>query len=164
MKHLQLFLQFEGDRRIELVETSPDAKLGELIVAAARAGLPDAHRQGAAVFSLHRDEPLPSDATLRASGIADKDRVHVHRCRQIEVTIHFNEITKRRRFPPSATVERVKRRFVKNIGMSPVDATEHVLQLCASTDRPEPDLQIGALVSGACALCFDFVPVKRVEG
>jgi hypothetical protein len=145
MKHLQLFLQFEGDRRIELVETSPDAKLGELIVAAARAGLPDAHRQGAAVFSLHRDEPLPSDATLRASGIADKDRVHVHRCRQIEVT-------------------RVKRRFVKNIGMSPVDATEHVLQLCASTDRPEPDLQIGALVSGACALCFDFVPVKRVEG
>jgi hypothetical protein len=78
--------------------------------------------------------------------------------------MHFNDLTEKVHFPPSATVERVKRRFVEKIHMSPVDATEHVLQLCVSTDRPEPDLQIGALVSGTCSLCFNLVPIKRVEG
>jgi hypothetical protein len=53
---------------------------------------------------------------------------------------------------------------VHELKMSPVDASEHVLQITGTTDRPDPDVQIGALVSGCCELAFSLVPVKRVEG
>jgi hypothetical protein len=164
MSTIQLFLQIEGDRRIELIEIDENAAVREVIVAACNVGLPDHHRAEALVFGLHCDTPLELDAILCQAGIGDKQRIHVHRCHKIEVTLHFNELTEKMHFPPSATVERVKRHFVEKIHMSPVDATEHVLQLCGCTDRPEPDHHIGALVSGVCSLCFNLVPIKRVEG
>jgi hypothetical protein len=164
MATIKLFLQFEGDRRIELVEIDDTAAVGEILAAAGRAGLPEDHRGDAVVFMHDCDTPLDPSATLGTVGIRDKQRVHVHRCRKIEVTLHFNERTDKLHYPPSATVERVKRDFVRKIHMSAVDATEHVLQICGTTDRPEPDIHIGSLVSGCCTLCFDLVPIKRVEG
>jgi hypothetical protein len=164
MPTIQLFLQFEGHRGIELVRVEDTATVRELLAAALRAGLPEDRTEGASVFAHESDLPLNPDATLKDAGVHDKHRVHVHRCKKVEVTLHFNEVKEKLHFPPSATVERVKKEFVKRIHMSPVDATEHVLQLCGSTDRPEPDTHIGSLVCGCCALCFDLVPVKRIEG
>jgi hypothetical protein len=164
MPNIQLFLQSEGNRRIELVQIDAEAPVRDLL---AFANLPRSSEEtsvGAIVFGQHSESPLDLDITIRAAGVDDKHRIHVHRCHKIEVTVHFNEVTEKFHFPPSATVDRVKRHFVDKIHMSPVDATEHVLQLCGSSDRPEPDNQIGALVSCACSLCFDLVPIKRVEG
>ncbi len=164
MPTIQIFLQTEGNRRIDLIEVDAESAVREVLVAAAGVGLPDHFRAEALVFGVDCDTPLDLDVTLCEAGIGDKHRIHVHRCHRIEVTLLFNEVTERLHFPTSATVERVKRHFVQKIHMSPVDATEHVLQLCGSTDRPEPDLQIGSLVSGTCSLCFNLVPIKRVEG
>jgi hypothetical protein len=164
MKKIQLFLQFEGNRRIELIEVDADSPVQEIIAAALRVGLPEDCRAEACVFGEEGEEPLDLGVTLTAAGVRDKHRIHVHRCRKIAVTLHFNDVTDKHHFPPSATVERVKRYFVHKIHMSPVDATEHVLQICGTTDRPEPDQHIGALVSCTCSVCFDLVPIKRVEG
>lgn len=164
MATLQLFLQFEGHRGIEIVRIEDTATVRDLLAAAFQAGLPDERKDGASVFAHESDAPLDPDSTLKAAGISDKHRVHVHRCKKVEVTLHFNEVTEKLHFPPSATVDKVKKEFVKNLHMSPIDATEHVLQLCGSTDRPEPDTHIGSLVCGCCSLCFDLVPVKRIEG
>jgi len=164
MPTIQLFLQFEGDRRIELVPVDDSATVGDLLAVAARAGLPADRLDGAFVFAHESDVPLTPGTVLKAAGICDKHRVHVHRCRKVEVSVHFNELTKQFNYPPATTVGKVKHEFVKEIQMSPVDATEHVLQLCRSTDRPEPDIHIGSLVCGCCSLCFDLVPVKRIEG
>lgn len=164
MAKIQLFLQFEGERRIELIELDSDALGSEIIQAALRAGLDAAHAHGTHVFGPDDDSPLKPDVPLDKQGIRHKHRVHVHRCRRVEVKVHFNECTELLEFPPSATVDRVKKQFVKAIEMSPVDASEHVLQLCGTTERPEPDTQIGTLVCGCCSVCFDLVPIKRVEG
>jgi hypothetical protein len=161
MPKIEVFLQAEGSRRIELIELDAEAPVREII---ASSGLRDELREGANVFGPDGEAPLDPDATLRAAGVGHRDRIHVNRCRQVAVTIHFNDITEELRFPPSTTVDRVKRRFVQKIRMSDVDATEHVLQLCSSDDRPEPDNQIGSLVSGCCTLCFNLVPIKRIEG
>ena len=83
MRTIQLFLQFEGDRRIELVRVAHDATVGDLIAAARRAGLPDDRTDGALVFGHEGDAPLDPDAALTAAGIGDKHRVHVHRCRKV---------------------------------------------------------------------------------
>lgn len=164
MSKIQLFLQLEGTPGIQLVEIDDDAPGKELIAAAIRAGLAPKNAEGAQVFGADGDSPLNPDVSLKKQGIRDKHRVHVHRCRRVDVTLHFNEVTEVIHFPPSATVDRVKKRFVQSIQMSPVDATEHVLQICGSSDRPEPDTQIGTLVCGCCDVCFDLVPIKRVEG
>jgi hypothetical protein len=164
MKTIQLFLQFEGHRGIELVQIDPNATVRELLDAAGRFGLGEDRKAGALVFVHEGDDPLDLDAALIAVGIRDKHRVHVHRCKKIEVTLHFNEVTEKHHFPPSVTIDKVKREFVKKIHMAAVDATEHVLQLCGGTDRPEPDVHIGSLVHGCCSLCFDLVPIKRIEG
>ena len=164
MSKIQLFLQVEGSRGIHLVELDDDAQAKDLIALAIRAGLAAANAEGALVFGPDGDSPLDPALPLNKQGVRNKHRMHVHRCRQVNVTLHFNDVTETVHFPPSATVDRVKKRFVQMIRMSPVDATEHVLQLCGSSDRPEPDTQIGTLVCGCCNVCFDLVPIKRVEG
>ena len=164
MPTIQLFLQSEGNRRIELVEIDAETPVRDVLTFANLPGSPGETSAGVLVFGQHSDSPLDLDITIRAAAVDDKHRIHVHRCHKIEVTVHFNDVREKFHFPPSATVERVKRHFVETIHMSPVDATEHVLQLCGSSDRPEPDHQIGALVSCTCSLCFDLVPIKRVEG
>ena len=89
----------------------------------------------------------------------------MHRCRKINVDLHYADTPEVcHKFPPTATVNHVKRWYVHELKMSPVDASEHVLQITGTTDRPDPDVQIGALVSGCCELAFSLVPVKRVEG
>lgn len=164
MSNIQLFLQFEGSRGIELIQLDADAPAREILAAAVRLGFAEPHRQDAHVFGPEGEAPLKLDVSLSKQGIRDKHRVHIHRCRKIEVTLHFNELTEVMEFPPANTVDHVKKRFVHAIHMSAVDATEHVLQLCGSEDRPEPDAQIGSLVSGCCSLCFNLVPIKRIEG
>jgi hypothetical protein len=164
MPNIQLFLQFEGSRGIELIEVDSDAPGREILVAAVRAGFAEQHLDVAQVFGPDDETPLNLEISIREQGIHHKHRVHVHRCRKIEVTLHFNDLTKVKHFPPSATIDHVKKWFVHAIDMSPVDATEHVLQLFGSSDRPEPDTQIGMLVSGCCELGFNLVPIKRVEG
>lgn len=164
MPTIQLFLQYEGHPRVELVQLDENATVADLIEAARKAGLPDDRKEGACVFVHDVDQPLDLTLTLKAAGVRDKYRVHVHRCKKVEVTLHFNERTEKLAFPPAATVDKVKKEFVKELRMSKVDASEHVLQLCGSTDRPDPDTHIGSLVCGCCALCFDLVPIKRIEG
>lgn len=164
MSKIQLFLQVEGSRGVHLVELEDNAQAKDLIAQAIRSGLAAANVEGALVFGPDSDSPLDPALPLSKQGVRNKQRMHVHRCRQVNVTLHFNDVTEVVHVPPSATVDRVKKRFVQMIGMSSVDATEHVLQLCGSTERPEPDMQVGTLVCGCCDVCFDLVPIKRVEG
>ncbi|RUL84029.1 hypothetical protein [Tautonia sociabilis] len=161
MPKVELFLQVEGRRRIDLIEIDADAPVREILKLAA---IPEHIKEAGLVFEVDGERPLDHEARLCDAGVGHRHRVHVHRCHQVDVSLHFNDITEKMHFPPSATVERVKRRFVEKIRMSHVDATEHALQLCGTDDRPEPDNHIGAFVSGCCSLCFDLVPIKRVEG
>jgi len=79
--------------------------------------------------------------------------------------VHYLDRTIEHAFPPGARVRTVKAWAVHKLKISPTDAAEHVLQLCNSTDRPAGDTPLHELVTGHdCAVCFDFVPEKRVEG
>ncbi len=49
--------------------------------------------------------------------------------------------------------------------LSEIDATEHALQICDSTIRPDEELHLGSFATfPVCTICFDLVPKKRVEG
>jgi hypothetical protein len=162
MSKFKLFLQFEGHRAIEAASLGPEATPRDAIEAAIALGFASA--PDTSVFHGEQADPLDLDTPLHRQGVKDKDRLHIHRCRKIQVTVTFASARKQHPFPPSATVETVKRWFVREIGMSDVDATEHVLQIAGASDRPEPDVQIGSLTKRDCSLDLVLVPIKRVEG
>ena len=165
MKDTEILLQGEGIPDIQFVRLGRDKGVSELLAAAA------AHRKGEFdgefhVFGEDAEQPLALDDPVPASEHGEPLRLHVHRCRSVEVAVTFNGVTKGHRFGPGKTVGSVKKwAAIRAFGMTPDDAAEHVLQLSGTTDRPEPDTHIGSLVTCPhCRLEFDLVPLKRVEG
>lgn len=165
MNTLTLFVQLEGSSKIELIEVPDTATPLELVRAAIARGLPEESGAEALVFVDDKDDALDVKLTIAAQGVKNKDRVTIHRCRRVEVSVAFNARLEQRKFNPAATVERVKRWFVNQIGMTPVDASEHVLQVTGTAERPDQDTPIGTLVAkGTCSTALTLVPRKRVEG
>lgn len=166
MAEIEIFLQGEGIADITLVRVSAAGTVRDIITAGQAVGLRVDGGQ-LLVFAEDADEPLQQNQSLQDAGIGQRSRVHVHRCRKIEVSVNFNAGLKTRSFPPSATMERVKRWATGPQGfeLSHIDATEHVLQRCNTATRPDEDIHLGSLVqAGTCAVCFDLVPKLRVEG
>lgn len=117
------------------------------------------------LFHDEDDEPIDWKGPKRPDHIKHGAKLHLTRCRKIEVTIHFLDQTERHHFAPGARVRRVKAWAVKHFKLAERDAAEHLLQLCNSTDRPPTDTPLHKLTShGHCELCFDLVPDIRVEG
>jgi hypothetical protein len=119
------------------------------------------------VFAEDADAPLSPDATLEAAGIGNQSSVHLSRCKQVVVRVHYNGKDRSKPFGPGVPMHRVKEWAVGNKGfdLAPVDAAEHVLQLAGSSDRPDEDVHIGSLVGATgCGVEFDLVAKVRVEG
>ena len=113
--------------------------------------------------ALSPDQPVGELVSGKSPAVV---RLHRGRCQHILVSVTFNGAVESRKFNP---VERVAvvHHWATHIAfrMTPRDAAEHVLEVAGSNDRPDPDQQIGALATDAtCAVAFDLVPFKRVEG
>jgi len=165
MTSFSIFVQGEGSNKIEILELDDAAPVESLIKMAKERGLLEGDETDVMIFLEEQEEPLTLGKAFVEQGGKAKDRVILHRCRRVDVTVVFNACRDERHFNPAATVARVKRWFVKQIDMSPVDASEHVLQLAGTTERPDPDTHIGTLVGKkTCSVSFTLVPRKRVEG
>lgn len=118
------------------------------------------------VFIEDTEEPVSDGTCLTDLGDTTGLKLHFHRQRRIEVCVTFNGEDVGRRFPPSATIKRVKRWFAKNkFDMTKEEAGEHVLQVSGTHERPHPGTHIGALAKCGCTkLEFDLVPDQRVNG
>lgn len=167
MAGIQVFIQGEGVREIRVLELPANATVRDLVAAAAAHGFAAAGDAKAMVFAEDADDALAPGATLAAAGIGRQGSVHVHRCKKVAVTVHFNGATRSQAFGPGVTVHRVKEWAAgkKAFDFAPVDAAEHVLQVTGGTERPDEDVHIGTLVHAPnCALAFDLVAKVRVEG
>ncbi len=117
------------------------------------------------LFHDEDDELIEWRGNKRPPHIKHGAKLHLTRCRKIDVTIHYLEHTKHHRFAPGARVRRVKAGAVEHFKLAERDAAEHVLQICGGTDRPPTDTPLHKLAKrGHCELCFDLVPDIRVEG
>ena len=158
-----IFIQVHGRPGILEAELSEAVTLGELQEALKAAGVPlDADTF---IFVDESEQHEEGERGRRVERIKHGARVHVCRCRRIKTTVHFLNQTAEHEFAPGARVRRVKEWAAHTFHLSPKDAAEHVLQLCNSTKRPPSDTPLHELVEGhKCAVCFDLVPEKRVEG
>ena len=166
MTKIDILLQGEGINDIELVSLDEGATFGDLLDRTAKGIGESSEKSGNLLYLEDEEEPVPPKRKIPPHASGKPHRVHIHRCRRIEVATTFNGETQTVALPPALTVGTAKRRIAQGLfGMDPKDAAEHVLQLTGTAERPEPDTHLGSLVGdGACALAFDLVPLTRVEG
>jgi len=161
---IELFLQGEGIPDIKLIRVPQDCTVRELI-GKVRTESGAQHEEEIVLLLEDQDKELTLDAKLTEAGIGHRQRIHCHRCRRVEVTVNFNTATKVHVFSPAHTIGKIKRWADDQFGLKGVDATEHALQICGTSTRPDLDVHIGTLVQHPhCQVCFDLVPKKRVEG
>jgi len=162
MQMIPVFYQAENLDRVEHANFDPETTLEGVLAAIRGTHSIDAT---AMLFLEELDEPADLKALLRDIATPKGLKVHVHRCHRVEVFVTFNG-TKEHAFGPGATVARVKRWAVeKAFPMSPEEASEHVLQLSGTSDRPSPGTHLGTLTKhGQCSVRFDLVPNERVNG
>ncbi|MDE2133259.1 MAG: hypothetical protein KGJ49_01515 [Alphaproteobacteria bacterium] len=171
MRPIDVFIQGEGLADIMVASTAPHHSLAEVLAALEH---PILKEEGFLVFI--EDVPVPLDPEtiveeLLPLATADDAilvplRLHVSHCHHIDVSVRFNGEDAKRRFPPSTTIARVHHWAARRaFHLAPRDAAEHVLQLQGSTKRPDRDVHLGSLTDRKiCAVAFDLVPRKRVEG
>ena len=163
MNLIDLFCQGEGIGEISHIELEPDASFAIL-----KSRLAEQHRipDDVLLFIEDEDEPVDETVLVKDRATATGLKVHIHRCRYVKVIVMFNGKTVDCHFAPSATVARVKRWATeKEFGMSEDEASEHVLQIAGTHDRPAPGTHIGALTDDKVdSLSFDLVPDERVNG
>lgn len=167
MAETEVFVQGEGMRDIVLVRVPEGGTVRDVVEAARARGLRTEDGETPSVTVENDDAELDLDASLSGAGIADRGRVHVHRCKKVAVTVNFNADQKTGEVPPSTTVKKLKKWADSKQGfdLRGADATEHLLQVCGSGERPDEDTHVGSLVEVPdCSLCFDLVPKSRVEG
>lgn len=158
-----IFIQVHGRPGILEAELSEAATLGELHDALAEVGIQiDAETF---IFIDEAEQHQHGNRHQPVDNLKHGSRIHVSRCKRIKTTVNFLEKTAEHEFAPGVRVRAVKEWAVHIFKMNPKDAAEHVLQICGSTRRPPSDTPLHELVEGhGCALCFDLVPEKRVEG
>lgn len=162
MKVIDIFYQGEGLREIQHLEidsVKSYRELKELIVG--KHGVD----QEVILFMEDEDDPVDNSDTIKKHPHHNCAKIHLHRCRQIEVTVTFNGEKLLHRFSPSITIARVKQWATTKLGMSNVEASEHVLQISGTQNRPTAGTHIGSLTAKPCCqLSFDLVPDQRING
>lgn len=158
---VQVFLQSERLRNIEVVEIESDAGHAELHEACLLK-LGDGQDEEFFLFVEDEDDERPFE---KLQDIPEGLRLHLHRLKGIDVIVRYAGRDVRRSFRPSATVGRVKRWATQEMGIAPTDATELMLQLSGTDVRPDTDIHIGSLVEAPQHhIVFDLVPSPRVNG
>lgn len=164
MEKIPAFFQVQDKPDIFEVELLSEMTVGDILDALAHHGI---NSEPGTFLFVEDDEDGHdlADRKAKVKGIKRGCRLHIGRCRKIAVSVNFLERTIEHKFAPGARVRKVKAWAVEKFKIDPKDAGEHVLRLCGSAREPATDTPLHELTQGReCSVCFDLVPVKRVEG
>lgn len=101
---IEIIVEGEGLADVEIVRLPHGAAGRELLeIAAAKGGFPS---EEACLFVEDEDAPLDVSLIVISEGMSERTH-HVHRVRQIEVTVYYMNKQETRAFAPSARVQRV---------------------------------------------------------
>ncbi|MER9559461.1 hypothetical protein [Mesorhizobium sp. M0323] len=113
------------------------------------------------IFMEDHDEPLEHHRPLHGH---DHPIFHAHRCKKVEVTVHYKTDAFKHKFAPSATIAKVTRWAIEKAGLGKEEAEEHVLQIHGSRLQPPSNAHLGSYAADSCAVVFDLVRKKLVQG
>lgn len=162
----RVYIQSEYFPDIKFVEVNDEATVADL-KHAALALLPPGTEASDLTLSVEDDD---DDAHSHATHVKHLKkehgvRVHLHRCKQVDVKVRFGAEDVHHKFRPATTVGRVRLWAGEKLGMVSGDIAEHVLQIAGTTEQPDVDTHIGTLTKcPQCEVTFDLVPAHRING
>lgn len=162
----RVYIQSEFFSDIKLVEINDEATIAEL-KHAVLALLPAGTDVSDLTLSVEDEDDDPNRHATHVKHLKKEHgvRVHLHRCKQIEVQVRFCAEVVHHKFCPATTVGRVRLWAGEKFGMAPGDIAEHVLQVVGTTEQPDVDIHIGTLTKcPQCSVNFDLVPAHRING
>jgi len=113
------------------------------------------------------DEAVPLAGSASINTVfkgAKRGRIHVHRCKQVDITIEYNAKSHSKSFSPSATAQSVFRWAVSDKAFNlQSDAHDLELQLPGATNALPLNTQVGTIAT-KCVLKLDLVPKDRPQG
>lgn len=163
MEIIDIFYQRHGIREIDHIEVQSDRTVIEV---KAILTLKHGCEADTLIFIENQENPLDDHIVIGELCGPGGAKMHLHRCRHIEVFVAFAGKTVHRSFAPGVTVARIKHwAAVTQFGMTEEEAGEHLLQIAGIVDRPTPGTHVGTLTScPECRVRFDLVPNERVNG
>jgi len=169
MTAIRVYIQSEHFAGIKLIEIDDSASIADLKAAALQVLPPGTDT---ADLDLSVEDDADEDSTSRTPRQKVKDlikehggRVHLHRCKHLEVSVCFGAEEVHHQFAPATTVGRVRQWAGHKLGMQKADIAEHVLQIVGTHEQPDVDVHIGALTKcPKCSVAFDLVPAHRING
>lgn len=167
---IRVYVQSEYLSDVQLIEVDDDVTLHDLKRAALELipASTDMSELSLSVEDDHEDdeeEDRPEVTHVSDLKKGHGIRVHLHRCKHVEVHVRFANETVHRNFRPATTVGKVRNWAGRRLGMDPGDIAEHVLQLAGTTEQPDVDVHIGTFARcPQCSVTFDLVPAHRING
>lgn len=162
----RVYIQSEFFSDIKFVEVNDEATVAEL-KRAVLALLPPGTDASDLTLSVEDDDDDAHGHATHVKHLKKEHgvRVHLHRCKQVDVKVQFGAEVVHHKFRPASTVGRVRLWAGKKLGMAPGDIAEHVLQIAGMTEQPDVDIHIGTLTKcPRCEVIFDLVPAHRING
>lgn len=162
----RVYIQSEHFPDIKLVEIDDDATIEEL-KRAVLALLPPGTDAAELTLSVEDDDDDAHSGATHVKHLKKEHgvRVHLHRCKHVDVHVRFGAEVVHREFRPAATVGRVRLWAGHKLGMAPGDIAEHVLQIAGTNEQPDVDIHVGTLTKcPQCSVTFDLVPAHRING
>jgi hypothetical protein len=158
-----VFIHIQGKADIADAELPEKPTVSDLEAALAKLGIE--LDKDTAIFLDEGEEQSHADRNALLKDFKRGCRIHLSRCRKIKTSVHYLDRTIERAFAPGTRVRSVKAWVAREFKIDEKDAGEHVLRLCNSTREPATDTPLAELSDQhQCSVCFDFVPLKRVEG
>jgi hypothetical protein len=162
MNSIDVFYQREGVRDTGHIEAPADATVGWVkgqLIERAQAVV------DCVVFLEDSDESIEAAVVIEELAKKGPVRLHLHPCRHVEVSVTYNGRTVTRSFGPGTTIARIKGWAAEKLGIAAGDASELLLQIRGTMDRPSLSTHVGTLVKCPhCAISFDFVTNVKVNG
>lgn len=139
---IRVYVQSEYLSDVKLVEIGDEATLDDLKRAALEllpAGIDVSEISLSVEDDQEDDEQTDRPQVIYVRELKKEHgiRVHLHRCKQVEVHVRFGSETVHRKFRPATTVGRVRNWAGYKLGMDPGDIAEHVLQVAGTTEQPD---------------------------
>lgn len=167
MPAIRVYIQSEYFPDIKLIEIDDGASVADLRKAALDL-LPTGADTADLELSIEDDDGDDhGQARSRVKDLVKEHgvRVHLHRCKRIEVSVRFGADEVLHRFRPATTIGRVRQWAGHSLSMQPSDIAEHVLQIAGTNEQPDVDVHIGTLANcPKCSVAFDLVPAHRING
>jgi hypothetical protein len=157
-----IHVHFGGKKEVRSFELAEQETVGSLIQRLHKERhLGESKPEEWSVCVEDSDEELAHDDRLEHG---KHKRIHVCRCKKVEVSVTFNGVTKSHPFRPGATLRKVIEWARDKFG---VDKKEKlVLRLDSTESEPlDPDSHVGSYVHHPhCSVTFYLTPKVRIEG